>query len=133
MAEENVEIVRRLYEAMNAADEAAAEKLIAPDAVWVSDPRVAQPPLEGRDAVISFFNEQAEMFEGLRIDIERLFDAGDRVVAFVYITGEGRTSGAPMAIRIGHVWTIRDGTVVKGEGFGDRDEALRAAGLEDEV
>lgn len=133
MPDENVEIVRRVYEMMNAADEAAAEKLLSPDVVWVPDPRVGHDPWEGRDAVIGFFRDQAEMFEDLHIEIERLFDAGDRVVAFIRITGEGRTSRAPMQIRIGHVWTIRDGTAVKGEGFGDRDEALEAAGLEDEV
>jgi ketosteroid isomerase-like protein len=128
---ENLEIVRSLYEAMNAQDQASAERLVATDAVWVSDPRLGQGPFEGRDAVIAFFTDQAAMFEDLRIEVERLFDAGDKVVAFIRIAGQGQASGAPVEISIGHVWTVRDGVAVRGEGYGDRDEALRSAGLSD--
>jgi hypothetical protein len=28
------------------------------------------------------------------------------------------------------VWTVRDGVIVRGEGFGDREKALEAAELE---
>jgi ketosteroid isomerase-like protein len=129
MPEENLEVVRSLYEMMNAQDQAAAERLVAEDAVWISDPRLGQGPFEGRDAVIGFFTDQAAMFEDLRIDVERLFDAGDKVVAFIRVAGQGQASGARVEISIGHVWTIRDGIAVRGEGYGDRDEALRAAGL----
>jgi len=60
---------------------------------------------------------------------ERLMDADDKVLAFVRITGVGRASGAEFDIRIAHLWTLRDGLIVRGEGYGDRDRALEAAGL----
>ena len=51
------------------------------------------------------------------------------MIPFVRVTGVGRASGAEFDIRIAHLWTLRDGMVVRGEGYGDRDRALDAAGL----
>jgi ketosteroid isomerase-like protein len=51
------------------------------------------------------------------------------VLVFVRVTGRGEASGASFDIHVGHVWTVRDGVVVRGEGYGHREEALEAAGL----
>jgi hypothetical protein len=40
-------------------------------------------------------------------------------------------AGADVDIRIAHPWTLRDGLVVRGEGYGDRREALEAAGVDE--
>ncbi len=32
-------------------------------------------------------------------------------------------------IRVGHLWTVRDGQIVRGEGYGSRKQALEAVGL----
>jgi ketosteroid isomerase-like protein len=61
---------------------------------------------------------------------EELFDAGDRVVAFVRVEGVGKESGAPVETRIAHVHSFKDGLVCRVQSFADRDEALRAAGIE---
>lgn len=124
-----MEIVRRLYAAMDALDVEAIARLAHPDVEWVPDRRVGSGPVRGRENVIRFFADRAEMFAAMRTEIEQLWDAGDRVLAFLRVTGEGGASGVPFEIRIGHLWTIREGLVVRGEGYGDRDEALRAAGV----
>lgn len=129
MSEGNVEIVQAIYDAMNKQDLPRARELTHPDAEWISDPRVGMAPLRGREAIFAYFLDQGEMFEGLRVDVERLSEAGDKVVAFIRVTGHGQASDVGIDISIGHVWTIRDGVIVLGEGYGDRDEALRAAGL----
>ncbi len=129
MSEGNAAVIRSLYEAMNDRDVERANKLADPDVEWVSDPRLGMGPLLGREAVIGFFQDQADTFEDLTVEVERLSEAGDKVLAFLRVTGRGRASGAAIDISIGHVWTLADGVVVQGEGFGDRDEAVRAAGL----
>lgn len=129
MSEGNAEVVRALYQAMNERDFERGEALTHPDADWIPDPRLGMAPRRGREAVMSFFGDQAEMFDDVRIEVERLSEAGDRVLAFIRVTAQGRASGAGVDISIGHVWTVRDGLVVRGEGYGDRDEAVRAAGL----
>jgi ketosteroid isomerase-like protein len=129
MPEENVEIVRRLYQAMEARDVEALPDLGHPDAEWIHDRRVGKEPIRGLENMIRYFTDMDEMFGELHTEPERFWDAGDRVLAFVRVTGSGQASGAGFEIRIAHIWTVHDGLIVRGEGYGDRDEALEAAGL----
>jgi ketosteroid isomerase-like protein len=129
MSEENIEIVRQLYRAMDARDRAAFAELADPDAEWVPDRRVGEGPVRGRDSIIQFFTDRAAAFDEISTDVEQLWESGDRVLVFVRVRGLGEASGAAFDIRIAHLWTVRDGVVVRGEGYGDREEALEAAGL----
>jgi ketosteroid isomerase-like protein len=129
MSEENVEIIRRLYEAMEARDFDAIAELAHRDAEWIHDRRVGLDPARGLESIIRYFSEQDEMFTELRAEPERFWEAGERVLVFLHVTGRGRGSDAPFDIRIAHLWTLEDGVAVRGEGFGDRDEALKVAGL----
>src|SRR5262245_43012774 len=129
MSRENVEIVRELYSAFNARDAEAMTELTAPDVEWTPDSRVGQRPIRGRENIIRFFMDQAEVFEEFRVQPERFWDLDDKVLVFLRTTGRGAASGAGFDIRIGNLWTLRDGLVVGGEGYANRDEALKAAGL----
>jgi uncharacterized protein len=130
MSHENVEIVRDLYAAMNAHDVNAALELLHPEVEWVPDRRLGEEPSRGRESVLRFFTDMAEMFDRLVAEVERLSAIDDRVLAFVRVEGTGGSSGAGFEIRIGHLWTLRDGLVIRGEGYGNRTEALEAAGLQ---
>jgi uncharacterized protein len=129
MSQENVKIVRRLYRAMNAWDFDTIAELAHDDTEWIHDRRVGEGPVRGLENVIRFFTEQDEMLAELRAEPERFWETRTKVLVFVHVTGRGRASDAPFDIRIAHLWTLEDGVVVRGEGFGDRDEALAAAGL----
>jgi ketosteroid isomerase-like protein len=128
----NAEIVRRLYAAMDDRDIETITELAHPDAEWIPDPRVGEGPIRGRENVIAFFLDRAEMFGDIRTDLERIWEKDDQVLAFIQVTGEGRASGAGFDIRIAHVWTLRDGVLVRGQGYGNRREALEAIGLSEE-
>jgi uncharacterized protein len=129
MSEGNLELIRRLYRAMDARDIESVAELADPDMEWIPDIRVGEGPIRGRDEVIRFFEERAEMFGEIQTEIERVWAAGDKVLAFIHVTGSGVSSGAGFDIRIAHLWTLRDDVVVRGEGYGDRDQALEAAGV----
>jgi ketosteroid isomerase-like protein len=129
MTDGNLEIVRRLYEAMDRRDLATITEITHPDAEWIPDHRVGEGPVRGRDKLIRFFTDRAEMFGDISTELERLWEQDDTVLAFIHVKGEGRASGAPFDLRIAHVWTFRDGLIIRGQGFGDRDEALAAAGV----
>jgi ketosteroid isomerase-like protein len=60
--------------------------------------------------------------------VERYADAGDDVVVQVREKGQGR-SGAAVERRLGNVYTLRDGKIVRVRLFGSWNEALEAAGL----
>jgi ketosteroid isomerase-like protein len=132
MTEENVELVRRLYRAMNARDVDGVAALAHPDVEWIPDRRVGEGPVRGLENVIAFFVDRAEMFDEAVMEVERLFDADGKVVAFLRVAGRGQASGVEVEIRIAHLWSVRDGLVVRGEGYGDRRAALEAAGLSEQ-
>ena len=58
-----------------------------------------------------------------------IIDAGDAVLAAVHQSGTGESSGVETELRYFQVWTLRDGKVVRLEGFRDGDRAREAAGL----
>ncbi len=71
-----------------------------------------------------------ESFDGFHGDVEEYIDVGDdRVFTWVRYTGRGRESGVPADWHLAIIFTIRDGKLVRGEEYFDRDEALEAAGL----
>jgi uncharacterized protein len=129
MSPGNVDVIRRLYAAISAVDASAAVEFVDPNVEWISDGRVGVGPIRGRESVLEFFADRASMFGEFEVEVEELLERGDRVLAFLRLSGSGAASGAGFEIRIAHLWTLRDGMVVRGEGFGNRDEALEAAGL----
>jgi ketosteroid isomerase-like protein len=61
---------------------------------------------------------------------EQVFDAGDQVVAFANIQRRWRETGElGDETRIGVVFTLRAGKVLRFQAFRDREQALAAAGL----
>jgi ketosteroid isomerase-like protein len=129
MSQENVELVRRRFDAFNRGDLATMIELTDPDAIWwdrADDPWGAIPH-RGRDACIQHLVEILEDAE-LQADPEEFIDAGDRVVVAVHLAGRGRTSGAAFEEHEFHVFTLRDGKVTETREYRDRAEALEAAG-----
>jgi uncharacterized protein len=53
----------------------------------------------------------------------------ERVLVLVRVHAEGKGSGVPVELRNAHEFTIRDGMLVRFKVYGDRAEALEAAGL----
>jgi len=126
MSQENVDIIRRVYAAMSARRAEAVTELADADFEWIPDRRVGEVPIRGRDNAVAFFSDRASMFGQMNVEVEQLLEQDDRVLAFIRVTGSGAASGAAFDIRIAHLWTLRDGKVVRGEGYGDRADALEA-------
>jgi ketosteroid isomerase-like protein len=66
-----------------------------------------------------------------RFEPERFIDPGDGVVVRGQIVAVGRTSGVRVERTLALVMTIRGGRMTRARFYGDHDEALKAAGLED--
>ncbi len=63
------------------------------------------------------------------IDPIEFIDVGQSVVITVRERGRGKTSGVPVERQQTQVWTFRNGRIVRWELFGERADALEAAGL----
>jgi ketosteroid isomerase-like protein len=138
MSEENVEVARRLYSLrLDAAGIVRGDyadiflDYFHPDVEAV--PPLSYPDAEssyrGREGVLRLFRQMDEIWDDWRLEAERFFDAGVRVVVFTRVSGRAKRSGAALAISTAHVLTVRDGRVTRVEAFLDRSEALEAVGL----
>jgi ketosteroid isomerase-like protein len=135
MSQENVEIVRRVIDVMDAEGfEAALPLFLAaahPDVEWREDP--AWPGFATYRGVEQVRRVIADRMDTLDFDqqTEELISVDDKVVAFVRWVGRGKTSGAQGEMSMAMVWTVRDGAITKLEFFLDRAQALKAVGLPD--
>jgi ketosteroid isomerase-like protein len=62
----------------------------------------------------------------LTIDADEMVESGDRILVLIRWKGHGRGSGVAVEAAGAHLWTLRDGLVVRFEVYRDRDEARAA-------
>jgi uncharacterized protein len=129
MSQENVEIMRRAYEAMNRDGLDAVVRFAHADIEFVPPPELPTGPARGVEAVEQFARQWVETFDDFRIEPERFIDAGNQVVVFVRDSGRVKGSDAEIHNRFIHVWTLAAGKVMKWQTFTDESRALEAAGL----
>jgi ketosteroid isomerase-like protein len=134
MSQENVEIVRGIYDALARRDANAAFEAYAEDIVWdMSRTHVAafrqKHVYEGHEGVREIWREGLEIFGEVDMQVEELVEAGEQVLAFVREREVGRVSGAPVEWTHVALWTLTGGKVIRLQVFDDRREALEAVGL----
>jgi uncharacterized protein len=136
MSEENVELVRRGYDALNSGDLESALALFDPDIEFLMAEEPGEVSLldlsktyRGVEGFIAFLSHMAEAWGEFRWVPERYFDAGDEVVVFIRLTAEGKGSGVAVNQSMAHLCTMRSGKLVRHETFWRREAALEAAGL----
>jgi ketosteroid isomerase-like protein len=83
----------------------------------------------GHEGVRSWYAETNEPWAQLQGDAERFIEAGDRSVVIVALHARVPGGEIDVAARIAHVVTVRDGRIVRLDGYDEPDEALAAVGL----
>jgi ketosteroid isomerase-like protein len=131
MSEENIEIVRQVYECVNQRRWDGMAELL--------DPNVAQygtvggldegTVVRGLSEIRQMYEREADAWDRQRIEPERLIDAGDRVVVFQREYQRGRGSGLELVVETAAVIDLRNGRVVRIQGYMDRAAAVKAVGL----
>ena|SRR6476620_125988 len=131
MSQENVEIVRRAWEASVRHDNEAVFALYDPEVEWdlTAAPGFDARVYRGVEGVQQWFRDWVGTFDDFTADVEEWIDAGDRVIAMLHWTARGKRSGAPVDMRQAHVWTVRNGKLARLRVFASRAEALEAVGL----
>src|SRR5215207_8464194 len=111
MSQENVEVVRGIYDALARGD------------------LYSTPVYQEHEGAPQVWHETLSLFGEVDVEVEQLIDAADHVLAVIREREVGRTSGAPVEATHLAVWTLADGKVIKSQVFDDRQQALEAAGL----
>jgi len=130
MSEENVEVVRRIYEALNETGEPPVG-FGAPNYEFdASDVMPDMPPSRGQEEAVRMFRSYSEMFDDFTVTLEEVI-AADNECVVTSVTDGGRMKGSDAEVwnRFFHVFTLRNGKVTRWSSHLTRERALEAAGL----
>jgi ketosteroid isomerase-like protein len=134
MSQENVELVRRSWEAFNEGGLDAIEEFWHPDIEW----RAAEGEVDdigvfsGREAMRRYYGDWLDTFDEWQVDVEDVvFDDADRVVAVIRTSARARTSGLRVKGRYVVAYTLRGGQIVRGREYGTAEQALAAVGSQE--
>jgi ketosteroid isomerase-like protein len=132
MSEENVEVVRRIIDAINRRDVDAVVESGTEDFVMdLSNSRgLLSGVHQGRDKAREAFETFLEPWDSLRWEPEELIELGDdRVLTVSRLQMRGRGSGVEVNASGASIWTIRAGKAAAITLYQSKAEALAAAGL----
>jgi ketosteroid isomerase-like protein len=135
VSEQNVELHRGVYRALNLRD---ADALLA-----LCDHQIEFQPLlaavgnavyRGHDGVRRWLRSTEDAWEeDLRSEPEAYFDLGERTLLFHVMRGRGSTSGVEVSMAAATVAKWRDGLMVYFKGYERRESALTDLGVSEDA
>jgi ketosteroid isomerase-like protein len=144
MSQENVELVRGLWEPFKGMDNTAidwddeairemTERFWSPDIELRWSRRAPEARVyQGREAVINAFREWLESFSEYYNEPLDFIEVGDRVVVPNRQWGIGSTSGIRVEDEFTWVYEIRDSQIARVDEYDTLEEALEAVGLSEQ-
>lgn len=131
MSQENVELARRVAEAVNRGDAEAAltlmEAHLAPD--YQFNPLYLDQVYSGTGAMRQAMADMAETWQDYRNEIEDIVDLGEHLLHVSHITGHGPGGGVPVDQRVFMLTRFQGDQAVWTKSFASKAEALEAAGV----
>src|SRR4051812_28308977 len=132
MSEENVQIMRRAWDAWLGGGMDTLFEIWDPGVVWDLTHFRDWPDNrhEGREDVKRFLNEWLDVWAHYEVGVDERLEAPDgRVVTLAWQRGRGNRSGLEMRMEWAEIATLRDGKMTLLEQYDDRSKALEVAGL----
>jgi ketosteroid isomerase-like protein len=128
---DNVEIVRRGFEALREGGVEALIELVDPEFEVTTPPSLASEPdtYRGPEGIRRYFDSFYEAMDEISFEPHSFEAVDDRVVAEFTLRARGRTTGLEFSQHAYLVWTLRDGKAVRLEVYPELAEALEAARL----
>jgi ketosteroid isomerase-like protein len=129
MSQENVEVVRQVFDAMNRGDLPGAMKEATTDFIFdFSRSSSFERGVYEREGVPGVLATFAGDWESMRWEPEEFIEAGGQLVTPITVYNRGR-DGIEVRTRVAWLWAFRDRRVARITFFQNRSEALGAAGL----
>ena len=125
----NADLFLKCVEAFNRLDVPGALGFMDPDIRFEHRLSELQGSHSGLEGVREFFADVAEHFDALKVDCPDVRNLGDRVLALGTSRITGKGSGVETELPFTVVARFRDGRMTHFTDFGDKDQALEAAGL----
>ena len=124
----NAEVVRGMYDAFAAKDEAGLRRILHPEVEWI---QCAGFPggghRHGVDEVLEkVFAGLHSEWDDFRAEIEEYLDAGGRIVVLGRYVGKHATTNRSMTAVFAHVYDLDDGRITRFRQFTDTYELVKA-------
>jgi ketosteroid isomerase-like protein len=124
-AKKNSAVVRRLYEARG--DPEVIRKVLAPDVRWEVVPGFPHSNVYvGLSGVTDFFTRLFSDFEDWHTEPSEFFETGDCVIAIGTYSARAKATGKSFKARFAHVWTLRDGVIIRLQQCADTVQLAKA-------
>lgn len=124
----NLEIIKEHYAASDRGDIEGMMAVLAPDAEWTE---MKGFPYAGtyigpQEVIDGVFKRLGSDWDGYTFKLDRLFDAGDAIIATGYYSGTCKKTGRSFKCRVSHLWQLAGGKVRKFEQFCDTRLVMEA-------
>ena len=125
---ENVDVLKRGYDAFNSGDGETLAGVFAEDVRWegTNDERVpGGGSFEDRDGVMAALGEVSDSFDSFSSQPDEFIEDGDTVVVLGHSDGTTK-SGNDVNVSFVHVWCMEDGVIKRGQLLTDTSVILSA-------
>jgi ketosteroid isomerase-like protein len=123
MSAQNAELVRKMYEAFNRGDVPFVIGALDPQIEWNEAENFIYAdgnPYVGPNAVLQgVFMRIGMEWEGFSVTPGGVFDAGDTVIGTGHYSGKFRKTGRNVRAQFAHIFSFRDGKLVKFQQYTD--------------
>jgi ketosteroid isomerase-like protein len=132
MSQENVKVVRGMYQAFASGDIPVIIAALDPQVEWWEAENFIyadKNPYLGPDAVLGgVFMRIANEWDGFAVSPEAVLDAGDVSVGHGYYSGTCKQTGERVRAQFAHFFTFREGKIIKFQQYTDTAQFLKAVG-----
>ena len=132
MFEENVNVVKGIYEAFGRGDIPAVLAALDPRVEWWEAENFIYAdgnPYVGPEAVLEgVFARIGGEWDGFAVSPQEVLDAGETVIGRGYYSGAYKRNGASVRAQFAHLFTFRGGKVVKFQQYTDTAQFQQAVG-----
>jgi ketosteroid isomerase-like protein len=130
MSRRHFAVVSEALEAVETANQGAAEKLFDPEAEWHNTSSFpGERVWKGPRAIIEFWQTLSAFDEERGHEIEHYAESHERAVVGFHSWGSGRASGAPIDLRWAAVFELRDQRITRVDVYGSYASASEAVEL----
>ena len=123
MSQENVNVIRSMYEAFAKGDVPAILAVLDPHVQWCEAENFIYAdgnPYIGPDAVLrGVFMRIGDQWDGFAVSPKELLDAGDTCIAQGHYSGTYKKNGEKVRAQFAHFFTVREGKVTKFQQYTD--------------
>jgi ketosteroid isomerase-like protein len=132
MSQENVDLIRAIYDSFAAGDVPGVVARMSPEMVWneaENFPYADGNPYRGPEAILGgVFARLGSEWNGFASVPEEFLDAGDTVVVLGRYRGTFKATGLALNAQLAHVWQVADGKAVRFQQYTDTLQAARVTG-----